>query len=65
MVVSRFSLLVLFREQAELTQQLIEEGMKRAVGKAAQDGKIVKRIHVIGPNGVDVNWDYTGKSTQS
>ena len=57
------SIVVDAREQVELTQQLIEEGMKRALGKAAQDGKPVKRLHVIGPNGIDVNWDYTGSST--
>ncbi len=35
------------RGQVGLSQEMVEEGMKRAIGKVAQDGKVVKRVHVI------------------
>lgn len=47
------------RKQLGLTKEDVESAMKRAFGMARKDNKPIKRIHVIGPNGVDVNWDYT------
>ena len=43
------------RKQAGLTIGDIE----RADGMAQTDGKVVKRIRVIGPNGLDIVDDYT------
>ena len=53
------SVVVDAREQAELTKEDIERAMSRAIGMAEDHNKRVERIRVIGPNGVDVGWDYT------
>lgn len=38
--------------------------MRRAIGMARKDGRPIKRVRVIGPNGEDILWDYTGKIPQ-
>ena len=54
------SVVVDAREQAELTTEEIERALERAVGRARVHKKTIKRIHVIGPNGIDIVRDYTG-----
>lgn len=53
------SVVVDARKQAGLTIGDIERALERADGMAQADGKVVKRIRIIGPNGVDIVDDYT------
>ena len=53
------SVVVDARNQEGLTLKEIESAMRRGIGMAKKDGKVVKRVHVFGPHDVDINWDYT------
>ena len=55
------SVVVDARKQRELTQAIIESAMKRGYGMARKDQKSIKRIRVLGPDGEDINWDYTNE----
>ena len=56
------SVVVDAREQANLTVEDIERALDRVGGMVRVDQKSIRRIQVIGPNGVDIVRDYTGSS---
>lgn len=52
------------RKQAGLTEDQITEAMRRAIGMARDANRIVRRLHIVGPNGTDVLWDYPNVSVK-